>query len=310
MKHSGDELERLLRSYLDPDDEHPDLDGVLFRYADGTLDRQQRVEVDAHVEHCARCREDLADAVAAQRSVERRRRPPAWLIAAALAAIVVAAALLRPRREPAVAPSAPSVPAEWRALVQQARAQRRIDAPPAVRALQIERDILRDHPAPAVAGTFAPSGTVIETRQPDLHWPAKNNAAYRVRIFEKEKEVASSPLLHENRWTPPRPLDRGATYVWQVEIRGSGSGSGRSSGGTTILPAPPDPPALFTVLDARTAATIDDARRRFPDDRLLLGVLYAHAGVRDRAEDEIGRWLVIHPEDGLARDLLTSIQKW
>jgi anti-sigma factor ChrR (cupin superfamily) len=112
MKHTGEELERLLRSYLDPDDEHPDLDDVLFRYADGTLDRQQRAEVDAHLEDCARCREDLADAVAAQRSVERRRRPPAWLIAAALAAIVVAAALLRPRREPAMPPPAASVPAE------------------------------------------------------------------------------------------------------------------------------------------------------------------------------------------------------
>jgi hypothetical protein len=302
MKHTGEELERLLRSYLDPDDEHPDLDGVLFRYADGTLDPQQRAEVDAHLEHCARCREDLADAVAAQRSIERRRRPPAWLIAAALAAIVVAAALLRPRREPAMPPPAASVPAEWRALVQQARAQRRIDAPPAVRALQVERDILRDRSAPPVAGTFAPSGTVIETQQPDLHWPAKNNATYRVRIFEKEKEVARSPLLHENRWTPPRPLDRGATYVWQVEIA--------DSGGTMILPAPPDPPALFTVLDAKTAATIEDARRRFPDDRLLLAVLYAHAGVRDRAEDEIGRWLAVHPEDAVARDLLTSIKKW
>jgi len=306
MKHTGEELERLLRSYLDPDDEHPDLDGVLFRYADGTLDRQQRAEVDAHIEHCARCHEDLADAVATQRSVERRRRPAAWLIAAALAAIVVAAALWRPRREAALPPSAASVPAEWRALVQQARAQRRIDAPPAVRALQVERDILRDRPARPGAGTFAPSGTVVETRQPDLHWPAENNAAYRVRIFEKEKEVARSPLLHENRWTPPRPLDRGTTYVWQVEIRGSG----RGSGGATILPAPPDPPALFTVLDAKTAAMIEDVRRRFPDDRLLLAVLYARAGVRDRAEDEIGRWLLIHPEDAVARDLLTSIKKW
>lgn len=302
MKHTGEELERLLRSYLDPDDEHPDLDGALFRYAGGTLEGQQRAEVDAHLEYCARCREDLADAVAAQRSVEHRRRPRAWPIAAALAAIAVAAALWWPRGEPPMPPSALSVPAEWRALVRQARAQRRIDAPPAVRALQVERDILRDRPARPGAGTFAPSGTVIETRQPDLHWPAKNNAAYRVRIFEREKEVARSPLLHENRWTPPRPLARGTTYVWQVEIPGTG--------GATILPAPPDPPALFTVLDAKKAAMVEDARRRFPDDRLLLAVLYARAGVRDRAEDELGRWLLIHPEDAVARDLLTSIRKW
>src|SRR6266480_3975779 len=65
MKQTDEELERLLRSYLDPDDEHPDLEDLLFRHADGTLDGERRAEVEAHLEHCARCREDAGDAVAA-----------------------------------------------------------------------------------------------------------------------------------------------------------------------------------------------------------------------------------------------------
>ena len=306
MKQTDEELERLLRSYLDPDDEHPDLEDVLFRYADGTLDRQRRADVEAHLEHCARCREDVDDAVAAQRSIDRRRRAPiGWLIAAGVAAVVVAAAFWWPRHGQTIAPpvahTVAAVPSEWRAFVERARTMRRIDPPPTFRALQVERDILRGHPAPHASGTFSPSGAVVETQQPAFQWPAVKNAAYEVRIFEREKEIARSPRLHENRWTLPQPLPRGATYVWQVEVHGAP---------VTILPAPPDPPALFTVLGAREATEIDEARRRFPDDHLLAGVLYARAGVRDRAENEIGRRIAAHPADSVARDLLASIRRW
>jgi hypothetical protein len=305
MKQPGEELQRLLRSYLDGDDEHPDLEDVLFRHTDGSLDQERRAEVDAHLEHCARCREDVSDAVAVQRSIGRRRHRIPWLIAAAVAAIAVAAALWWPRGEQPMTPpavhTAAAVPSEWSALVQQARTMRRIDPPPALRALHVERDTLRGHPAPHASGTFSPSDTVIETQEPTFRWPAVKNAAYEVRIFEKEKEIARSPVVRDNRWTLPKPLARGVTYVWQVEVQGAG---------VTILPAPPDPPALFMVLGSTEAAEIDEARRRFPGDHLLAGVLYARAGVRDRAEDEIGRWIAAHPADSVARDLLASIQEW
>ena len=307
MKQTDEELQRLLRSYLDPDDEHPDLEDVLFRYADGTLDPDRRAEIDAHLEHCARCREDVSDAVAAQRSIGRRRPRIPWLIAAAVAVMVaVAATLWWPRSEQPPAPLAPhtaaAVPSEWKALVQQARTARRVNPPPAFRALQVERDTLRDDSAPHAGGTLSPSGTVIETQQPAFRWPAVKGARYVVSIFEKEKEIARSPVLLDNQWTSSQPLTRGGTYVWQVKVRGTG--------GVTILPAPPDPPALFTVLGSKDAADLDEARRRFPGDHLLLGVLYARAGVRDRAEEEIGRWIAAHPADAAARDLLSSIQGW
>ncbi len=301
MKQIDEELQRLLRSYLDPDEEHPDLEDVLFRYADGSLDDlEQRAEVDAHLEHCARCREDVSDAVAARRSIGQRHRRIPWLVAAAVAAVVVAAALWWPRSEQPM--TRPSVHPEWNALLQQARTMRRVDPPPTFRALQVEREILRGHPAPHAGGTFSPSGTLVETQQPAFRWPAAKHASYVVSIYEKEKEIARSPALLDNRWTAPQPLARGVTYVWQLTVRGTG--------GVTILPAPPDPPALFTVLGTKDAANLDEARRRFPGDHLLLGVLYARAGVRDRAEEEIGRWIATHPADAVARDLLSSIQGW
>ena len=307
MKPTEEDLAHLLRSYLDVDEEHPDLENVLFRYVDGTLDDDLRAEVEAHLQDCARCRADVADAAEARRAIGRRRHPISWLIAAAAAAIAIAAAIWwsqqEPKvRQPGVVKQTVTLPPDWNAAVQQARETRRIDPPPAFRALQTERDVLRGRPAPHASGAFSPSGAVIESQRPELRWPPAKDAGYVVKVFEDEKEIARSPLLHVSRWTPPMTLARGVTYVWQIAEKRDSS--------TTILPAPPDPPALFTVLDTKEMAAIDAARRQFPDDHLLLGVLYARAGVRDRAEDEIGRWIAAHPGDAAARDLLHSIEGW
>lgn len=301
MKETDEGLRDFLRSYLGPDDEHPDLEEALFRYADGTLHRDARAEVDEHLEQCERCRQDVADAVALQRGIDRRRPVISWLIAAAAAAAIVAAALWLPRERPrTIGPSA-AVPPEWSALVQQARARRRIDPPLAFRALQVGPDILRDHVTPRPGGTFSPTATVIETPQPEFRWPTVKASTYVVRVFQDVKEIARSPLLRQNRWTPPQPLVRGVTYVWQVEAH---------SRNVTILPAPPDPPNLFTVLGTSQAAEIAEARRRFAGDHLLLGVLYARAGVREGAKDELIRWTSMHPTDTAARELLASVEAW
>jgi hypothetical protein len=305
MKQSEEELARLLRSYLDVDEEHPDAEEILFRYVDGTLDSERRADVEAHLEECARCREDVADLEETHRTIGRRRHPISWLIAAAAAAIAIAAAFWWSQQERTVRPRivhAAVLPPEWNAVVQQAREKRRIDPPAAFRALQADRDTLRGRPVPHAGGTFSPSGTIVETQQPSFRWPAVDSAGYVVKIFEDEKEILRSPLLHESRWTPPRTLARGVTYVWQI--------AAHSDSVVTILPAPPDPPALFTILDAKEMAGIDAARRQFPDNHFLLGVLYARAGVRDRAEDELGRWIAVHPTDAAARDLLSSVEAW
>jgi hypothetical protein len=95
-------------------------------------------------------------------------------------------------------------------------------------------------------------------------------------------------------------LPRGVPLLWQVEVR-------TASGSKRVLPSPPDPPAIFRVLDASSLREIEEARRLQPRNDLLLGVLYARAGLKDRAVEALGRHASQHPE---TMNLLRSVQSW
>ena len=126
---------------------------------------------------------------------------------------------------------------------------------------------------------LSPLGTVVEETQPAFTWPARKDAHYIVSIYNGHQPVAKSPDLTKGPWRPPNPLPRGINYTWQV--------AENSNNQLRILPAPPAPPAMFRVLDAATLRDIEDAKTRFPNDHLLLGVLYARAGVVGRAVEEL-----------------------
>src|SRR5439155_1588763 len=79
----------------------------------------------------------------------------------------------------------------------------------------------------------------------------------------------------------------------------------RAGPSTTILPAPPRPPALFRIVDEATANELAEAARRFPDDHLLLGVLYARAGVQWRAAEELAQ-----AASPAAAKIAASIRNW
>lgn len=53
------------------------------------------------------------------------------------------------------------------------------------------------------------------------------------------------------------------------------------------IPEPPAPRAFFLVMADADAAQIEQARRNFPRDHLLLAVLYAQAGTDAIARNEV-----------------------
>jgi hypothetical protein len=279
-------MRRDLAEALAPDaaDAHPDAAAQLPAYVDGTLDEHERDFVEVHLDTCARCREDVGDLQELRGSVSRRRSPagriagatPKQIAAGAAVVIVIAVGALLMRRTPEV---------RREAAVQRPH---RIAAPEVIRELRPPREVLRAmrNTVPAMPH---PSGVVVESDRPELTWPAFEGEAV-VRVFADGREVAHSGPLHEPRWTPPDPLPRGTTLAWQVEVRRGES--------LEIIPAPPDPPALFRVLDARTAQKIAAARA----DHLLAGILYARAGVQDRAIEELR---LAH-----ADDLARSVASW
>jgi hypothetical protein len=284
---------------VDSADAHPNVERELVEFVDGTLDREGRELVEAHLESCSRCREDVDDLRDVREQLAREQRPrrvrvPLYLVAAAMLVVVVAlASLLLLRGSTGTLPATPVVRrTPWNAAVADARRSGRIEAPPVIGELRPPPDVLR---APGVAPSEMPqpSGVVVESDRPTFTWAAAAGPSV-VRVFHDDREIARSPRLREPRWMPEEPLPRGITLTWQVEVtRGDR---------VDIIPAPPAPPALLRVLDAQTAATIAAARTRSPGDHLLLGVLYARAGVQDRAIEEL--------RAAHADNLAASVRAW
>jgi len=292
---------RLAGGVFDFDDlEHPDAETELVAYVDGALPPARREEIAAHIAACARCREDVDDLLPAP-----RRMWPRWVpaVAAVLAAAaVIAIVLLLRAPAPRVETPAPRRPApiasnpEWDAAVRDALAHG-IARPAILGEMRPGADALRGKTKSDGEAVLRPAGDVIDAAQPRLTWTPFAGARYVVIISDGNRVVASSAPLASASWTPPSPLPRATTLTWQVEVRRKGR--------TEIIPAPPRPPAMFRIIDDATARNLADAARRHPGDHLLLGVLYARAGLQEQAERE----LQATSSAGAAR-LLDQIRRW
>jgi hypothetical protein len=286
----------------------------LADYADGRLSPTVMSDASAHLQLCAVCRDDVADLRrwSGRRSRIRQR---AALSAAALLLVVAGAGLLgrrastrstiEPSRPPAVTvlktPSPAAVlPAEWRSLVAAAVDRGRI-APPAILAtLRVPGDTMRGE-GRRETSVVAPDGLVIDDPRPELRWSGSSGAVYIVSIFAGDREVDRSAPLRSASWTPQRDLERGQTYRWQVEARRGNE--------TWIIPPAPQPAPLFALLDEAGHRDLDAARRRYPDDHLLLGVLAARYGLQREAIEELTLGRAAHPDSRVAA-LLASVRAW
>lgn len=224
----------------------------------------------AHAERCARCAEDIAD-IRALLAPPPGRHTMRWLALAATIAAIALLALWRPSAPPATARERP----EWLALKTAP-----LTRPEILRELRPAAGTLRDPGAQDRRFAMQPAGSVVEWDRPQFSWPPVAGArAYRVIVFAGGAQVAGSGELPAPAWQPDRPLPRGRTYEWQVIAA--------MPAGERILPPPGAPRALFAVLSAPALNEIATAQRERPDDHLLLGLLYARAGVLDRAAEEL-----------------------
>jgi len=291
------------------------------RFRRGRSSGTEALELSRHLQECGSCRAlarsevDVDAAAAAMRDelgiahIETSpRRWPLFAAAAAIALVLVAAVVMFARRpEPArvvITNTAPPRPlsrgygrADWDSLVADARRSGRAAIPEDVRALRRTPDTFRGS-ATDSAATLSPSGEAVDEQRPRFQWTAAAAGPYVVRIFYGRKEVAHSPELSEPAWIPDRPLQRGRTYAWQV-----------TAAHDTVIPAPPAPPALFHIVDDKAASDIAEARRRFPNDHLLIGVLCARSGLRSCAANELARYAAERPADRSAQTLAASVRE-
>jgi hypothetical protein len=145
-----------------------------------------------------------------------------------------------------------------------------------------------------------PAGKILIADRPVFRWTRLEGAdSYVVEIYDAQfKLVASSPSITVPSWTAPQ-LARGQVYSWQVKAIGGGQ--------EYIAPHPTDPQAKFRILDQAATTEITRARRDYASSHLLLGLLYARAGLLAEAEQEFRALQKANPDSAAARKLSASV---
>jgi hypothetical protein len=149
-----------------------------------------------------------------------------------------------------------------------------------------------------------PVGEIVFSERPSLRWQALSGAeSYEVTIFEPANhfsEVAKSPSLTQTGWTVNRTLGRGRIYSWQV--------TATKDGNQITSPPPQTAEARFKVLDKAQADEIDRVRAAYPRHHLILGLLFARAGLLTQANQELRALSAANPGNGDVKNLLTDLQ--
>jgi hypothetical protein len=293
--------------------DHPTYE-MIEQVVDGTADDVTREIVDSHRGVCPRCDAEIRDlqSFAGRSSSSALLR---WLGAtAAVIAVIFAGAYLTRRRpveraeKPAVREPATRVIAvsgygrdDWNAEVRGALERGAIERPAIVSELRLTADVLRGPGQESTTAIMSPVGVVIDSTTPMLTWRAAPGR-YVVSVYDGVERVARSAALRSPEWRVVPPLARGRTYAWQVEIHRGAS--------VELLSPPPARPAFVHVLDESSSATLAEARRRFPGDHLLLGVLHARFGMQQTAAEELRVYAAQHPEARNAAALADSVERW
>ncbi|MEA2237222.1 MAG: hypothetical protein QOC81_1946 [Thermoanaerobaculia bacterium] len=302
----------------------------LLTFARGKVEGVELIAIATHLAACKQCqktageslpletaaralvvsmisREAPEDAVAPRAGVEW------WRFVAAAAAVLAAVAMLLLFRDNRPVPAAHRPAAPVISRVAAARPARDADIDAALAAgltpparwtmLPHGRGSLRGATSgPSPVRVLAPYGEVVEESRPTLSWTPAPHASYNVSVIDGRTIVTSSRPISATRWEADRELVRGRTYTWQVEVTTGSS--------VRIVPAPPDPPARFTVLDEASLGRLNAARRATPDDHLAIGLAAAKQGLRQTADEEFSRVPATSADYAAAQRFRTDLRTW
>src|SRR5262249_19069513 len=160
---------------------------------------------------------------------------------------------------------------------------------------------------PSSAQTFkaiAPVGTVVENPLPTFCWSTIEGAdGYRVNILAKNTgQLFTSPVIDgkSSTWTPEQPLRPGQSYEWEVEALRDGAMIAKA-------PAPPAAEARFSILPNEKRNTMAKMQEKFGRSHLVMGLIYAEAGLVDQARTEFESLARENPESELPKKMLASL---
>jgi hypothetical protein len=196
-----------------------------------------------------------------------------------------------------------ALPGDLRLGVSEAIQQGRLQLPADMQRVH-DRAVAPSQPAAANTG-FSLSGpfgeATFETR-PKFTWqPLAGAIGYTVAIVDQGlRPVQHSPGLRATTWRPRRALAHGRTYLWQV--------TATLRGGSKVVASSPSPSeATLRILPRKLADEIAHFQRGHRDAHLVLGVLYAQAGMVTEGASELRQ---VPPGDSsydIARRLVESL---
>jgi hypothetical protein len=194
------------------------------------------------------------------------------------------------------------LPDNDRVLLQHVLAEKQIAPPQSLADLETKAGVLLGAPGETSPGQLLePLSIVVESQRPTFRWQPVAGATYRVSVYDADYNlVAQSGAISAPEWQVPQPLRRGARYSWQIAVT--------QNGAEFNVPTPPAPEARFRVVSDADEAGIRRARAEAPDSRLLLGVLYARAGMLKEAGQELRALQQQNPDSAEITALLASIQ--
>ncbi len=190
---------------------------------------------------------------------------------------------------------------EYEQTVKGALQSERVKLPPSLRSLRGSSGTLMGGDQPGF-NLVAPVGVVIETDRPTFRWSSLADAtSYTVTVYDETlSRVASSSAVTTTEWMLTGALPRGKTYIWQVRALVNGD--------EVVAPGASRSRVRFKVLEQSKLDEIKRARSAHPGSHLIMGVLYAEAGLVEDAEREFKELVQANPESTAAQKLLRSVR--
>lgn|SRR2546425_1667017 len=192
--------------------------------------------------------------------------------------------------------------ASSRVAVQNALTTQRLNINPALEGLRNKSGTLMGSSGDgAPFALLNPVGLVIRTDRPTFKWrPLAGASVYVVKVYDLSfKEIAVSPTQPKTDWTVSAALPRGVIYLWQVTATRNGE--------DIKSPMPPAAEARFRILAQDKTAEIDRLQKTHSNSHLVLGTIYAEAGLLQDAQREFQLLLRANPESSVARRLLQDV---
>jgi hypothetical protein len=174
-----------------------------------------------------------------------------------------------------------ALPASYRTMLERALVARQIQLPSWMPELGQERGTLLGAPETRKPiRLLSPVGTAVEDQRPVFRWTTIPDAEYQVSVYDSGYNlVAASNWSSDGEWRIAQALGQGTRYSWQIHMRHGGE--------EITIPTPPAPEARFRVLGEDERAEVARARSSWGDSHLVMGVVYASAGLLDEADQEL-----------------------